>query len=187
MAKKTLFNELTQDKCTQASRWYFSDEMRFGLWGQVRRRWGLRGVKIIQPRQIVYDWRYLVLAVDVIHLDLKWAWADRMNQQELKPIFEQWNLDFVIWDGASSHRGADMGALPMTRIFLPSYSPELNPAERIFEEIRRDIEGIVYPSLKAKQYRIQQFLRSLRADKPRLQQLVCWQWIHDIFDHLTNI
>jgi hypothetical protein len=160
--------------------------MRFGLWGQVRRRWGLQGVKIIQPRQIVYDWRYLVLAVDVIHLDLKWTWADRMNQQQLKPIFEQWKLDFVIWDGASSHRGVDMGTLPMTRIFLPSHSPELNPAERIFEEIRRDIEGFVYPSLKAKQHRIQQFLRSLRADKPRLQQLVCWQWIHDIFDQLSN-
>ena len=186
MAKKRLFSELTQEQCTQTSRWYFSDEMRFGLWGQVRRRWGLRGVKIIQARQIVYDWRYLVLAIDAIHLDLKWTWANRMNQQHLKPIFEQWDLKFVIWVGASSHRGRDMGTLPMTRIFLPSHSPELNPAERIFEEIRRDIEGFVYPSLKAKQHRIDQFLRRLRADKPRLQRLIGWQWIHDIFHQLPN-
>ena len=84
-------------------------KMRFGLWGQVRRRWGLRGVKIIQPKQIQYTWRYLVVAVDVIHLDLKWTWADRMNQDNLIPIFKQWNLETVIWDGASSHRGQDMG------------------------------------------------------------------------------
>lgn len=177
---------MDEQEITQASRWYFSDEMRFGLWGQVRRRWGLRGVKIIQPKQIQYTWRYLVLAVDVIHLDLKWTWADRMNQDSLIPIFEQWNLETVIWDGASSHRGQDMGQLPMNRIFLPPYSPELNPAERIFEELRREIEGFVYPSLQAKQVRIHQFLRQLRADKDRLASLVSWNWINEVFDQLPD-
>jgi hypothetical protein len=177
---------LTQAACTQASRWYFSDEMRFGLWGQVRRRWGLRGVKIVQPKQIVFAWRYLVLAVDVVHLDLKWGWAQRMNQEHLLPIFEQWALETVIWDGATAHRGQAMASLGMQRIFLPSYSPELNPAERIFEEIRRHIEGLVYPSLYAKHYRIDHFLRRLRADKDRLRQLVSWDWIENIFHHLPT-
>jgi len=160
--------------------------MRFGLWGQVRRRWGLRGVKIIQPKQIVFAWRYLILAVDVVHLDLKWDWADRMNQEHLKPIFEQWRLDTVIWDGASSHRGRDMATLPMSRIFLPPYSPELNPVERIFEEVRRHIEGRVFPSLEAKQHRIEHFLRRLRDNKQRLRQLVCWEWIQDVFNQLSD-
>lgn len=158
--------------------------MRFGLWGQVRRRWGLRGVKISQPRQIVFAWRYLILAVDVIHLDLKWTWAERMNQSCLKPIFEQWDLETVIWDGASSHRGQDIGQLPMKRVFLPPYSPELNPAERIFEEVRREIEGFVYASIAAKQHRIDQFLRRLRADKERLTSLVSWDWINKVFNQL---
>lgn len=175
-----------QADCSPASRWYFSDEMRFGLWGQVRRRWGLRGVKIVQAKQIVFAWRYLVLAVDVIHLDLKWTWAERMNQAHLLPIFEQWGLETVIWDGATAHRGRQMAHLPMQRIFLPSYSPELNPAERIFEEVRRHIEGIVYPSLAAKQYRIDHFLRRLRADKARLQQLVSWDWIDLAFNQLPE-
>jgi transposase len=186
LAKQGLQNALEEQETTRTSRWYFSDEMRFGLWGQVRRRWGLRGVKIIQPKQIVFAWRYLVLAVDVIHLDLKWAWADRMNQASLKPIFEVWELETVIWDGASSHHGQDLGKLPMNRVFLPSYSPELNPAERIFEEVRREIEGFVYPSIQAKQYRIDQFLRRLRADKQRLDSLISWDWITDIFNQLPD-
>ena len=186
MAKKGLKVALAEQEVTQRGGWYFSDEMRFGLWGQVRRRWGIRGVKIIQPKQIVYAWRYLVLAVDVIHLDLKWTWADRMNQASLKPIFQQWDLETVIWDGASSHRGQDIGQLSMNRIFLPPYSPELNPAERIFEEVRREIEGVVYPSLQAKQHRIDQFLRRLRADKKRLASLVSWDWIVDIFNQLPD-
>ncbi len=186
MAKKGLKADLLEHETTQASRWYFSDEMRFGLWGQVRKRWGLRGVKIVQPKQIVFAWRYLVLAVDVIHLDLKWTWSDRMNQDCLKPIFEQWQLETVIWDGASSHRGQEIGTLPMNRIFLPPYSPELNPAERIFEELRREIEGVVYPSLEAKQHRIDQFLRRLRADKQRFASLISWDWIHNIFNQLPD-
>ena len=186
MAKKGLEANLIEADCSQKSRWYFSDEMRFGLWGQVRRRWGLRGEKILQPKQIVFAWCYLVLAVDVIHLDLKWTWSQRMNQDHLKPIFEQWALETVIWDGASSHRGQAIGTLPMNRIFLPPYSPELNPAERIFEEVRRDIEGFVYPSIQAKQHRIDQFLRRLRADKQRLASLVSWDWIRDVFNQLPD-
>jgi transposase len=186
MAKKGLQTELIQADCTQASRWYFSDEMRFGLWGQVRRRWGLRGVKIVQPKQIVFAWRYLVLAVDVVHLDLKWTWSQGMNQDHLLPIFEHWALETVIWDGAAAHRGQAMATLDMRSIFLPSYSPELNPAERIFEEVRRHIEGLVYPSLYAKQYRIDHFLRRLRADKDRLRQLASWDWIESIFNQLPN-
>lgn len=177
---------MVEQETSQTDRWYFSDELRFGLWGQVRRRWGLRGVKIVQPKQIEFAWRYLVLAVDVIHLDLKWTWSERMNQACLKPIFEQWKLETVIWDGASSHRGQDIGTLPMNRIFLPPYSPELNPAERIFEEVRREIEGFVYPSIYAKQHRIDQFLRQLRADKQRFASLISWDWINDIFNQLPE-
>ena len=44
-----------------------------------------------------------------------------------------------------------MGEAGFKRIFLPAYSPELNPAERVFGEVRRHIEGKVYPYLKEKQ------------------------------------
>ena len=86
-------------------RTWFSDEMRFGLWGQTRKRWGLHGVKIIQPIQIEYAWEYLVLGLDVVRCKMYWAWADRMNQKCLIPIFRKWMPDTVIWDGASAHQG----------------------------------------------------------------------------------
>lgn len=186
MAKKGLTQALQQVRCVAGDRWYCSDEMRFGLWGQVRRRWGHRGVKLRQRQQIRFVWRYLVLAVDPIHLDLKWSWGQRLNQAELCPIFEQWRLPTVVWDGATSHRGKQMRQLPMHQIALPAYSPELNPAERIFEEIRRAVEGEVYPSLAAKQARIDQFLRRLRADKERLRSLVSWEWLRAADAQLPN-
>ena len=166
---------------TKSHRAWFCDEMRFGLWGQTRKRWGLRGVKIIQPIQIEFAWQYLVLAVDVVRCKLYWAWADRMNQTNLIPIFGKWMPDAVIWDGASAHRGKAMGEIGFGRIFLPPYSPELNPCERVFEWLRAKIEGEVYISLQHKRYALDQYLRRLNADKLSLRQLIGWQWIHDAF------
>lgn len=171
---------------TQTQTTWHCDEMRFGLWGQVRRRWGRKGVKIIQNVQIEFAWHYLVLAVDGIRCELHWAWASRMNQAQLMPIFQAWSPDAVVWDGASAHRGHAMGQLGFARICLPSYSPELNPAERVFEELRRAIEGQVYPSLKAKQRAIEHHLRRLRADKTQLRQLIGWQWIRQAFEQLPD-
>lgn len=127
--------------------------------------------------QIVFHWSYLVLAVDVMRGELHWGWSQKMNQQQLVPIFEQWPMDGVVWDGAPSHRGKLMGQVGFARIFLPAYSPELNPAERVFEEVRGHIEGEVYPSLKAKKAAIDHLLRRLKADKPRLKRLIGWHWL----------
>lgn len=176
-----LTEALRAAKMTTSHHIWLSDEMRFGLWGQTRKRWGLRGVPIIQPIQIEFAWQYLVLAVDVLRSKLYWAWADRMNQTSLIPIFKKWMPDAVIWDGASAHRGKLMGEVDFERIFLLPYSPELNPCERVFEWLRAKIEGETYCSLQHKRYAIQHHLRRLNAEKFRLKQLVGWQWISDSF------
>jgi len=165
---------------------WFCDEMRFGLWGQVRKRWGLRGVKIIQKVQIEFAWEYLVLAVDVERCALRWDWAKRMNQTHLLPIFKRWLPDAVIWDGASAHGGKAMGEVGFERIALPPYSPELNPCERIFEWLRGQMEGEVYASLTHKRLRIDHLLRRLNADKPRLSRLIGWRWIHQAFAQIGS-
>jgi hypothetical protein len=45
--------------------------------------------------------------------------------------------DGGVGSGAEPQGQKALDELPTTRVFLPSYSPELNPAERIFEEVRR--------------------------------------------------
>ncbi len=175
---------LREAEMTTAHHVWFCDEMRFGLWGQVRKRWGLRGVKIIQPIQIEFAWQYLVLAVGVVRCKLYWAWADRMNQTCLLPIFRAWSPDATIWDGASAHRGKAMGELSIEHIFLLPYSPELNPCERVFEWLRARIEGEVYATLQHKRCEIEHHLRRLNADKAHLKSLIEWSWIEDAFAQL---
>ncbi len=75
----------------------FSDEMRLGLIGQVRRVLAPKGVKIVQPLQREYKYEYLLLAVLPKEGILKWSWMPRMKQEHLKPLLESWNLDITIW------------------------------------------------------------------------------------------
>lgn len=52
-------------------------------------------------------------------------------------------LRCVVWDGAPVHRARVMQEQTTVRIRPPAYSPELNSAERVFEEVWRWAKGIV--------------------------------------------
>jgi hypothetical protein len=151
--------------------------MGLGLIGQVRRVLAPKGVKIVQPLQREYKYEYLLLALLPKAGQIKWCWIPRMKQVHLKPILESWSFDITIWDGAGVHRGKDLAELPGQPIIQPSYSPELNPAERVFEEIRRAIEGSVYPSLPDKRHAVDTFLSKLASDTERVKRLCYWNWI----------
>jgi len=109
-----------------------------------------------------------------------------MQQQQLVPVREEWPMDGVVWDGASSHRGKLMGQVGFAGMFLPSYSPELNPPERLIEQVRRHVEGQAYPSITAKRSAIDHLLRQLKADKTRLKRLIGWDWVKQAMTHLPN-
>lgn len=161
-----------------------ADELRLGLRGQVRRVLAPRGVKIVQRLQIEYRWRYLLVGVEPRTGQLRWQWLERFRQEQLKPVLAEWGLDAIIWDGAGAHRGKQLGELPTVRIYLPPYSPELNPVERILEEIRRQVEGRVYVDVDAKQAVVEGYLRELAADPARVQRLCGWDWLVAALDHL---
>lgn len=163
------------------------DEMRLGLQGRVRRVWASRGVKVVQKVQFVFEWVYLLLGVNPITGDLRWDWVESMRQEHLVPALREWDVDGVIWDRASSHRGKETAKLSIQCIFQPSYSPELNPVERVFQELRREIEGRIYPSLLAKKQAVENVLQQLAADPERVKRLVGWNWICQAFESLPAI
>ena len=168
---------------TRASRIGFGDEMRVGLRGTTRRVWGRRGVKVRQRLQLMYEWRYLFAAVDGQAGRVWWNWMPSMKAEALWPtiagIQADGLLDGLVWDNAPSHRDDEVTDLDLAFIGLPAYSPELNPAERLFEEIRRHVEGRVYATLDAKVADVQAFLEELDADPPRIRRLCGWDWIND--------
>jgi hypothetical protein len=166
---------------TRTSRIGFGDELRLGLRGTTRRVWGRRGTKVRQHLQLKYEWRYLFAAVDGQSGRVWWNWVPSMKAEALWPTIVGLQamavLEGLVWDNAPSHRDDDITDLDLAFVGLPPYSPELNPAERLFEEIRRHVEGRVYATLDAKVADVQAFLEDLDADPPRVRRLCGWDWI----------
>ena len=67
----------------------------------------------------------------------------------------------------------------------PPYSPEVNPVERVFEEVRRYVEGRVYRSIEVKKAAVEEVLRWLETEG-RLSMLVEWSYIREAFQALPQ-
>lgn len=159
----------------------FADEMRVGLRGMVRRVWGRRGIPVRQRVQLTYKYRYLFLVVDVQTGRVHWCWNDSMASDEIVlavgGLFEAGLVDVLVWDGAGSHKDGRLAAFGRPLIAVPSYSPELNPAERVIQELRKVIEGKVYATLEDKVAAVEAELEILDADPARVRSLANWSWI----------
>jgi hypothetical protein len=166
----------------------WADEMRVGLRGMLRRVWAPRGVKVRQRVQLQYEWRYLFVLVDGLGGRVWWTWMQTMTSQDLLgavgALPTQSEVAAVVWDRAPSHRALAAYDLGLPLIAQPPYAPELNPVERVIEELRRVVEGKVYPTIEEKVAAVEEELRKLDAAPERVRQLAGWDWIRDALTSL---
>lgn len=164
--------------------------MRVGLVSVLRRVWAPVGVKVRQQVQQVRKWRYLVLAIEVCAGRLWWCWTDTMRSEETASVVLGWQqntgLEAVVWDGAPSHRSEVVQDLGFPLVQQPPYAPELNPVERLIEELRRAVEGKVFDTLEAKVAAIEAELRKWDVDADRVRRLAEWDWIRDTLNQLPD-
>ncbi len=172
MEKRGLTDRLEAAGASEAV--FFGDEMRLGLMGQVRRVWAPVGFQVVQPREWGYEYEYLSVAVNSVAVnpmtgDLKWDWTSNMKSASLSEVVGSWqdSVEALVWDGAPGHRGSQYDEVEVQRIQQPPYSPELQPAERVFEYLRSKIEGIVYGKLAAKKKAVEAVLRNLVSQPER--------------------
>ena len=88
----------------------------------------------------------------------------------------------MVLDGASSHKSKEL-KIPdnVSLIPLPPYSPELNPAEQIWNLLRRDyFANRVFDSLDASTKHAERGLAEMAANKSAVRQLTNWTWISAI-------
>ena len=85
----------------------------------------------------------------------------------------------MVLDGAGWPRG-DALAVPenMKLLFLPPYSPELNPVENIWEELReKGFDNKVFDSLDALEERLLHSLKYLEDHPEITTSIAGWPWI----------
>jgi hypothetical protein len=123
---------------------FFFDEGRFGLQPNIGRCWTHRNIRRCSEVKPGYKNFYLYSCIspisgDYFTLILPWVNTDIMNYylKELACAYKRKYL-MLIMDQAGWHRANDL-QIPnnINLVFLPLYSPELNPVERLWAWLRK--------------------------------------------------
>lgn len=172
---------------TPASAMGFGDEMWVSLHGTPSKVLAPRGIPVTQVVQGERTKVYLALCVDGRAGTLSWEWLWGLHHTELRLAVATWpraGLDAVVLDNHSSHEEASVQAVGLPLIGQPTYSPELNPAERVFEELRKALRGRTFARLEEKMLFIENTLRRWAADPAFIQGLCGWAWIQEAIQAL---
>jgi len=124
----------------------FADEARFGRMNRPRPCWAPKGVRPEVAHQLIREFTYLYGAVcpkDGTSAFLILPAADtECFQIFLNALAKKYSRSHVLIfvDGAGNHISGDL-VVPgnITLSSLPAHSPELNPQENIWDEIREKI------------------------------------------------
>ena len=112
-----------------------------------------------------------------------WSWIESMKSvaiaEAVDGLKHHSDIEALVWDGARGHRSEVVRSVGLPTIVQPPYSPELNPAERVFQEVRRWVEGKVYESIEEKVKAVDAYLSELESDPERVRSLAAWDWIED--------
>ncbi len=162
------------------------DEHRLGLLPLVRRVWAPKGQRPIAPVRRRYEWLYVYGFVRP-HTGQSWwcllptlttpafalALATFARDEGLDAIHRA----VVVLDQAGAHLAHDL-VVPdgIELVFLPPYSPELQPAERLWSLVDEPIANRVFPDLDALEAVLVARCRHLEADRPRLQAHTRYHW-----------
>ena len=139
--------------------------MRYGFMSNFRRSWSAKGQRAILPQQQAFINSSLYSAVapatgQTFHLrnlsEMDTApeiifLTELKKQHPAPPVV-------VVSANAPGHRPQVLHKLPgLSIIYLPAYSPELNPVERFFAELRRSTANRIFKTID--------LLRSIKSGK----------------------
>ncbi|MDQ4063109.1 MAG: transposase [Actinomycetota bacterium] len=108
--------------------------------------------------------------------DIRWGCLE-IFLAELSKTYPDHHL-LIVLDGAPSHRSKKKIVHPenISLLILPPYSPELDPAERCFEEFRRKLPNKTFESVALMQELLTQALVPYWEDLGLLKRLTGYSW-----------
>jgi hypothetical protein len=125
---------------------WFQDEARVGQQGTLTRLWARRGTRPRAPRDRRYSWAYIFGAVCPargIGAGLVLPFADteamQLHLDQIGRAVAPGAHAVVVLDGAGWHGATELRPPDnVTLLTLPPYSPELNPAENVWQYLRQN-------------------------------------------------
>lgn len=153
------------------------------------KRWTAKGVRPVGIMNIGYEYGYLYAAVNPASGRVFGLILPAMTLESLKVFvreFRSWIKDngeaetdtVLILDGAGSHRSERVNYGEIDKQLLPPYSPELNPVERFFQELRRELKNKVYDSYEEVEQAVEEIFRRYLAKPETVKKLTNFHWLH---------
>jgi hypothetical protein len=163
----------------------FQDEARFGMISDPRRCWCQRPHRPVCRTTIGREYTYAYGAVSVGDGTLDSLVLPRGDTECMQvflgvvPGRHRGDRIVMALDGAGWHRSAALELPENMRLLpLPPYSPELNPVENLWDELREKFFGnVVFDGMDALEGRLVQGLRHLERHPEAVGSIVAWSWI----------
>ena len=163
----------------------FQDEARFGRMVRIRRCWAPVPLRPVVDNGYERQFTYVYGAVNPSGGEFDWMLAEKMNTETFSTFLAQvanaHPVDFMVMivDGASSHVSKELIIPENIRLYrLPPYSPELNPVEHLWDEIReKSFPNRVFSEMKAVIAQLEKDLPALALDTTRVKSITAWPWI----------
>ena len=163
----------------------FQDEARFGRISDTRYCWCRRPHRPLVHAMLTQQYTYAYGAVSPQDGAFDSLVLPHVNsecmQVFLDEIANRYPNDNVIMvlDGAGWHKSKSFRLPePMRLLFLPPYSPELNPQEHLWDELREKyFHNRIFDSIGALEDHLVAALRDLENSPDRVKSIAGWDWI----------
>lgn len=165
----------------------FEDEARFGRISTPAACWAPGRFRPIVPHQTIREYMYAYAAVaphtgEVDSLILPDMYATTL-QVFLNELSKRHSAEYIllVMDSAPCHRaGNECLKIPhnIHLVFQPPYSPELNPAEHLWDELREKFfRNCVFKNMDGVIDRLVTGLQWLESRSSHMQSLTTFPWI----------
>ena len=160
------------------------------------------------------QWRFKDQKVQEVHIAYKWRWVYSYVEPKTGETFSyicshlnkflfQWSLDefareaniseenpvLLVLDGAAAHRAKSLD-LPkgLEFHFLPAYSPELQPAERLWPIFDRCIANQCIKTIEELEQKVIEQCKWVKQfAKETIRKLTSYHWLPDLLEKPSQI
>jgi transposase len=185
MASATLgFPEILKDKPVKL---WFQDEGRFGRINCLSRCWVPPKERAIVKHQTIRQYTYVYSALcpetgENYSLILPYADTDSMNifMSELSAEFSKYRM-IMVMDNAAWHDSKDIKTFDnIVPMFLPPYSPELNPVEYVWHYVKDHygFKNKIFKSMQEVENQLMISFFKLHKDIDTVRSFSLFNWIN---------
>ncbi|CAA9573266.1 MAG: hypothetical protein AVDCRST_MAG59-3779 [uncultured Thermomicrobiales bacterium] len=162
------------------------DEHRLGLLPVVRRVWAPRGQRPVAPVRRAYEWLYVYGFVRPRTGQTWWCLLPTVSVEAMGLALAAFARDEGIGPGrravlavdkAGWHTSAKLAPPEGVHLaFLPAYSPELQPAERLWGPVDEPVANRAFASLGELEDVLAARCRELERQRPAIKSRCHYRW-----------